>query len=108
MKNLQEEIIQIREIYKLDIPDYNELNEDSLVELCEVGMLQVVQTGSTTFLNVATDLLENWLKLNFATFKETEGIYQWCKSVCDARTEAMNRWRAHGYGTFKEWYENQR
>ena len=106
---LQKDIINIREIYKMDIPDAKDLNEENLVELCELSLLQVVQTGNTIPYNIVTGLFENWLQVNFTTFKETDGVYKWCKKVCDARIEAKNRWRAHGYGTFEKWYnENKR
>lgn len=101
---LQEGIINIREVYGVDVPDAKDMNEQNLVELCEIGVLEVIETGNTMKLNIYTGLLEQWLIANFTSFKETEGVYKWCKPVCDNRIEAINRWRAHGYGTFENWY----
>lgn len=107
MDYLQDEIINIREVYKVEVPDAKDLNEENLVELCEIGVLEVIQTGDTKCLNIYTGLLESWLKANFPDFKQTEGVYKWGKSICDSRIDAMNKWRAHGHGTFKEWYERR-
>lgn len=110
MKNLQQEIVEIRKTYNINIPDAKDLNEESLVHLCELGMLQIDEkNGNTIFFNIAISIMEMWLQENFTTFKETEGLYKWCKSICIARNNAMNEWRAFGFGykTFKEWYQNK-
>lgn len=104
LEHLQDDIINIREWYKVEVPDVKDMNEENLVELCELGICEVAQTGNTEKLNIYTGLLERWLTANFTTFKETEGVYKWCKPVCQSRTKAMNEWRAHGYGTFENWY----
>ena len=56
----------------------------------------------------AIGFLENYCRMNFTTFKETELVYKWAKRVCEDRNKLYNQWRAFGgYRTFEQWLDKR-
>jgi hypothetical protein len=56
----------------------------------------------------AVGFLENYCRMNFTTFKETELVYKWAKRVCEDRNKMYNEWRAFGgYRTFDQWLDKR-
>ena len=56
----------------------------------------------------AISFLENYCRMNYTTFEETELVYKWAKSVCEQRTRDLNQWRQFGgHSTFEQYLKNK-
>lgn len=68
-----------------------DFDEVSLSELTErfYNEMELDNSDSITKWNLCSNYLERYLRSNFETFKETELVYKWGKSVCDSRTEYL-------------------
>jgi hypothetical protein len=53
---------------------------------------------------MSINVLEDYCRKNYTTFKETELVYKWAKRICEQRNNDINQWRWNGgYSTFDQW-----
>jgi hypothetical protein len=56
----------------------------------------------------AIAFLEDYCRMHYTTFEETELVYKWAKSVCKQRTRDFNQWRElGGYSTFEQYLKTK-
>lgn len=92
----QDSIDEANRMFNICIPfNAEQANEETLVAYCESTLDKAFNNRSAiTEYNVATSLLDEWLRINYNTFKETEGVYRWAKPLCDRRNNQINQSRA--------------
>ena len=83
--------------------DINQHNEETLAQLVEdkyneldiTDVEDIKKTRYKWLLSIS--LLEYYLNFNYTTFKNTELVYKWGKSICDKRIKELNMYRSWGW-----------
>lgn len=79
-----------------------------IARVCESKLNQIDCEDMSTVgkYNLACGLLDDYIRLNFDTFEETELVYKFAKVWCDKRVMLKNHYRSYGWmgnSTFKSW-----